>query len=143
MALLSEKMTPRQASQALVLFMKMLDAANKEEAHSFFEQAIRSIYVNEKNIPHNLLQQFDWAYALIKKFNPKEEVESFLCAQYILCHIIGMHKIGQQNYLDQRIAIRLIKLSNIALERLQDKRMGNSMGISKKSEHYGNKTLRS
>lgn len=142
MALLPEKMTPHQSSQALTLIFNMFDAGTEEEARFCFEQAIQSIYVDEKITPPDLLRQFDWAYALIKMFNPAEEFETFLCAQYILCHILGMYKINQPNFLDQRIAIRLIKLSNIALERLQNKRRGNLMNNSKESERYGNKTMR-
>lgn len=102
-------------------FFRMANAGDQKKARQFFEQALQDIYQDKELIPAPLMDHFDWAWAAVKMFNPKSESEAFLCAQYVLCHVMSMHKINQKNYLDQRMAIRLIKLSHKALEKLKQR----------------------
>lgn len=105
---------------------------NSEEiAKTLLEQAAAAIYY-EKNddycfesTPRPVTkQEIDGVYALMKVIRPKDIVEALHGAQIIVGHLLGMRKLAQSRFEDQNLGLKLLRLSNDAMERLERKRSG-------------------
>ncbi len=77
-----------------------------------------------------LKTEVDEVYGLMKAIKPLDILETICAAQIITGHMLGMKKLAQCCNDDQRLALKLLRLSNDAMERLERKRKGNHQNIN-------------
>jgi len=106
--------------QALELFMSGFDCKSEKEAKFIFEQAIKLIGCNSK-LDNKDLQD---GYNLFCQINPQDDIEKIWCAQFIVCHLLGTHSLTLASGRDKHIGLKLLKIANGAMERIQKKRNG-------------------
>lgn len=67
-------------------------------------------------------QDVDAVYALINGIKPVGTLESLYAAQIVVGHMLGMRKLNQSCEDDQRLGLRLLRLSNDAMTCLEKTR---------------------
>lgn len=101
----------------LIPFFEAFEEQSEERARSLFEQGIDAIY------NHNLLSRaeksdLNKSFLIMRNINPKSDWEKLIYAQVIVGHFLGIRKLKQDHLKDKRIALKLLKLSNGAMEHL-------------------------
>jgi hypothetical protein len=106
--------------KTLLLFMEGFTAQSEHESKLIFEQALKSISCNDKLTKLNL----QGGYNLFLKISPQDAFERVWCAQFIVGHLLGMHSLALASPRDKRIALKLLKAADDAMERLDKKQKG-------------------
>lgn len=105
------------------MLIEIASVESEEEAKFLFEQVIQSIYEENGLKTNNLLiPNIASSFALIRSIKPVDDKEKIYTALVILGQIIGMYKLSQRYKLDQKIALRFLKISNDALQHIYEKR---------------------
>ena len=76
-------------------------------------------------------------YALMKAIKPIDVLETLSAAQIVAGHMLGMRKLAQPFEADQRLGLKLLRLSNDAMERLEKKRNGGHQNINVTYNNHG------
>lgn len=118
-----DKASPRalKIPKSLIPFIDAFSVESEEAAKFLFEHAVESIY------PQSHLSAFEKkdlkvAFNLMRDIRPKSDFEKILYAQVIVGHLLGMQKLSQGYSKDKRIALKFLKLSNGAMERIYNER---------------------
>lgn len=102
---------------------------SEELARGLLNQAVNAIYYIKRDVysfdddsTPITKKEIDEVFALMKAINPKDIIEALHGAQIIVGHLLGMRKLSQSSRDDQRLGIKLLRLSSDALEKLERKR---------------------
>jgi hypothetical protein len=118
-------------SKALTPIVEAFMVDSEELAKGLLNQAVNAIYYKKReeysfdDVSKPITKkEIDEVFALMKTINPKDVIEALHGAQIIVGHLLGMRKLSQSCRDDQRLGIKLLRLSSDALERLERKRSG-------------------
>jgi len=123
---------PVVVSNSIAKIIEAMSVKDKRKAKLLFEEALKLIYEDcNIEITDIVKQSIDGSFALIHSINPQDIEEKIYVAQVVLGNILGMHKLSQPYPQDQNIALKLLKVSNNALQNVYQKRCGNQYSNSK------------
>lgn len=114
---------------ALARIVDAFSVKSEDAAKTLFEQAAAAIYYEENDAfsfqsdPRPISkQEIDGVYALMKAIKPNDVLETLYAAQIVVGHMLGMRKLAQSCRDDLRLGLKLLRLSNDAMDRLVKKR---------------------
>lgn len=135
----SQKMTnsPVVIPSSITTLVEVFSIESEEAAKALIAQAAAAIYFeNEDKFDvyssprHVSEQEIDGVYALMKAIKPLDTIESLYSAQIVAGHMLGMRKLAQSSRDDQRLGLKLLRLSSDAMERLEKRRNGAPQNIN-------------
>lgn len=139
----SKKNTPTPSltatPKALTAISEIFSIDCEKTAKDLLEKAAQAVYYENKSAVELdcfettyqiTKQEIDSVYALIKSIKPQDALETLAGSQIVVCHLLGMRKLAQPNREDQQIGVKLLRLSNDAMERLERKRNGGRQNIN-------------
>lgn len=126
----SEKIeNPVVIPKSLSPLVEAFSAESELTAKLLIEQAAAAIYyecddhwglsTNPKPIKKD---DIDSVYNMMKGLRPVDPVEVIFAAQIVTGHLLGMKKLAQPTRDDQTLGLKLLRLSNDAMDRLFKKR---------------------
>ncbi len=128
----------------LASIVEVFSVESEEAAKILLKQAAAAIYYERKDeysyraTPRDLTQEeIDGVYALMKAIKPIDVLETLSAAQIVAGHMLGMRKLAQPFEADQRLGLKLLRLSNDAMERLEKKRNGGHQNINVTYNNHG------
>jgi hypothetical protein len=117
------KIPPLEIPNSLAILMEVFSIESEAVAKTLIAKAFAAIYF-EKEGKDISKMEVDEVYALIQSFEPSNFTESLYAAQMILSHMVGIRKLTQPCKDDQRLGLKLLRLSNDAIQRLEKRRIG-------------------
>jgi hypothetical protein len=121
---------PITIPSSLTTVIEAFSLESEDAAKILLKQAASAIYYEQKDEyfdvkPRNVTdEEVDGVYALMKAVKPRDMLETLCAAQVVVGHMLGMRKLAQNSKEDQRMGLKLLRLSNDAMERLEKKRNG-------------------
>ncbi len=104
--------------QAFFILMEGFDDQSEHDAQSIFEQAVKSL----NNACEFTEYDLNSCYALLRMLNPTNDIEKLWGAQFIICHLLGMHHITLPSNHDRNIGLSLLHAADDAMKRIYEKR---------------------
>lgn len=117
----SQKMidSPLTVPSSITRLIEIFSITSEETAKSLIAKAITEIYFKEEKgvIPKRISDQdIDHVYALMKSMKPANTLESLYAAQIAMGHILGLQKLVLPYHEDQKLGLRLLRLSHSAVK---------------------------
>lgn len=129
-----QSLTAPKAMAPLVEAFNFIDS--EKQCNLLIEQAAAAVYATDSGDSFVLCarkttkEEISTVYELMKSIRPKDLLETLAAAQILVCHLLGMRKLQQVGTEDQILGLKLMRLSNEAMERLEKKRNGAHQNIT-------------
>lgn len=129
--------SPLVVPSSLATLVEVFSIESEETAKALISQAAAAIYFEKQDefgfnsAPRPISkQEIDGVYALMRAIKPIDVLEALYAAQIVAGHMLGMRKLAQSCQDDQRLGLKLLRLSNDAMERLEKKRNSGHRNIN-------------
>jgi len=117
-------------------FIQAFYVKSKKAVKELILQAAKAIYESgdDGNYSFGDKQQItpeelEGIWSLIQSIKPQDTLEALYAAQVVVSHLLGLRKLAKGSIDDQRLGLKLLKLSNEAITNLQRKRLGGMQNI--------------
>lgn len=122
--------TPRviQVASPLVPLMQAFHVDSDGAAKCLIQQAANAIYKNDQYDPISE-EELEGITALMRGISPQDALETLYAAQIVACHMMGMRKLAESFNEDERLGLKLLQFSNVAMQHLDRKRNGGTQNI--------------
>jgi len=109
-----------EVPKALAYLKEAFSVNSKRIIKSLINEALKEIYGdnNPRMVQFISKNELDSIIALMKGFNPKNELEKLYAAQIIICYILGMRKLVEKYKDDLKIGLDLLNLQNETIQNL-------------------------
>lgn len=120
----SQKMpkSPLVVPSSIANLIEAFSTDSEMSAKSLIVQTAAAIYFDNDSdscVKPLSKDEIDQVYGLMKGIKPANALESIYAAQIVAGHMLGMQKLAQIFQDDQKLGLKLLHLSNDALERLR------------------------
>lgn len=127
------------APRALMPMMQAFHAETEEAAEALIIEAARAIAPKDvlmgKSEPSEA--ELETISSLMRGLKPQDSLETLYAAQIIVSHVLGMRKLASEYFEDERMGLKMLRLSNEIMQQLTKKRSGGAQNITVNYHHHG------
>lgn len=121
-----------EAPKALAPLMQAFHVGSDKISKSLILEAVETIYGKDgfrkdRAISPKELGDVIW---LMKCIAPRDSLETLFAAQIVVGHLLGMRKLEENCFHDQKLGLSLLRFSNEAIQQLERKRNGAIQSIT-------------
>ena len=121
-----------EAPKALVPLMQAFHVGLDKIAKSLILESIGAIYSKDGFGKDRAVSEsaLDDVISLMKCIAPRDSLETLFAAQIVIGHLLGMRKLEESCFHDQKLGLNLLRFSNEAMQQLEKKRRGAIQNIT-------------
>lgn len=110
---------PAEQHPVLILLMCAFNADSKGAIKGLMMEAFTVIYGGDfiRNGFLSSKKTLNLIIRFVMRFRPKTEREALQAAQFVVCHLLGVMKLGQKYREDQKLAMKFLHFCNRSLWR--------------------------